>query len=82
MSGPHPYVTFISELKAIRCARGLTQQQVAKKIKLSRPQYAAIEHGRSIASFKHVYNLAVALGVHWIIGNPDNPRSSEIVAAK
>lgn len=77
---PHanPYETFISELKSIRVARGLTQQQVAKKVRLSRPQYAAIEHGRSTASFRHVHNLAIALDVHWVIGNRDSPCASKV----
>jgi transcriptional regulator with XRE-family HTH domain len=69
----NPYETFIRQLKAVRRVRGLTQQQLADKVRLSRPQYAAIESGRSTASFRHVHNLAMALGVHWIIGNPCAP---------
>jgi transcriptional regulator with XRE-family HTH domain len=77
---PHanPYETFIAELKSIRVARGLTQQQVAKKVRLSRPQYAAIEHGRSTASFRHVHNLAIALDVHWVIGKRSSPCASKV----
>lgn len=74
----NPYQTFIKQLKAVRVARGLTQQQLADKVRLSRPQYAAIEHGRSTASFRHVHNLAIALEVHWVIGNPDNPCADQL----
>lgn len=74
----NPYETFIRQLKAVRVARGLTQQQLADKVRLSRPQYAAIEHGRSTASFRHVHNLAVALDVHWVIGNQDSPPASKL----
>lgn len=78
MPGANPYETFISELRSIRVARGLTQQQVARKVRLSRPQYAAIEQGRSTASFRHVHNLAIALDVHWIIGRQGSPRASKV----
>lgn len=74
----NPYETFIRQLKAVRVARKLTQQQLADKVRLSRPQYAAIENGRSTASFRHVYNLAVALDVHWIIGNPCAPLADRL----
>lgn len=73
MANANPYETFIRQLKAVRRVRGLTQQQLADKVRLSRPQYAAIESGRSTASFRHVHNLAMALGVHWVIGNPCAP---------
>lgn len=76
--GANPYETFIRQLKAVRVARRLTQQQLADKVRLSRPQYAAIENGRSTASFRHVHNLAMALEVHWVIGNPDNPRADRL----
>ena len=74
----NPYATFIAELKAVRLARGLTQREVADKVHLSRPQYAAIEHGRSTANFRHVHNLAVALDVHWVIGRPQSPRAGRV----
>lgn len=79
MSGANPYETFIKQLKAVRVARGLTQQQLADRVRLSRPQYAAIEHGRSTASFRHVHNLAIALDVHWVIGHPGCPRADRVV---
>lgn len=74
----NPYKTFVRQLKAVRVARKLTQQQLATKVRLSRPQYAAIENGRSTASFRHVYNLAVALGVHWVIGTPSDPDAARV----
>lgn len=78
MTNANPYETFIRQLKAVRHVRKLTQQQLADRIRLSRPQYAAIESGRSTASFRHVHNLAVALGVCWVIGNPAAPPASRM----
>lgn len=49
-------------------AKGLTQSEVAKRLKLSRAQYTAIENGRSTMGFVHLYNLSVILGVQWTIG--------------
>lgn len=78
MPDVNPYATFITELKSVRVARGLTQLQVARRVGLSRPQYAAIEHGRSTANFRHVHNLAIALDVHWVIGKPDSPHAAKV----
>lgn len=39
-------------------AREMTQQEVADGIKISRSHYSAIEHGRTIVNYKHLYNLA------------------------
>lgn len=78
MPRANPYETFIKELKAVRKARGFTQAQLADKIHLSRPQYAAIENGRSIASFRHLHNLAVALEVRWTIGDPSAKPASSV----
>lgn len=65
---PNPYEQFLEQLRATRKAKGLTQSELAAKIKLSRAQYTAIENGRSIVTFFHLHNLAVALGVKWVIG--------------
>lgn len=78
MPRANPYESFIQELKAVRLARGLTQAQVAEKINLSRAQYTAIERGRSTATFRHLHNLAVALDVHWVIGDPDTKPASRV----
>lgn len=63
-----PYERFLSDLRTIRLAKGFTQGEVAKRLKLSRAQYTAIENGRSTMSFVHLYNLSVILGVQWTIG--------------
>jgi transcriptional regulator with XRE-family HTH domain len=63
-----PYERFLSDLRTLRLAKGLTQGAVAKRLKLSRAQYTAIENGRSTMSFVHLYNLAVILDVQWTIG--------------
>ncbi len=63
-----PYLTFLADLKALRLERGLTQAELAQKVKLSRAQFTAIENGRCLINFVHLHNLAVALGVQWTIG--------------
>ena len=40
-----PYKTFAMNLKAIRTARGLTQVELAKKLKVKQPFVAALESG-------------------------------------
>lgn len=73
---PNPYDKFLAELRAVRLARKLSQGDLAKQIKLSRAQYTAIENGRSMVSFVHLYNLSVALGVKFVIGDPAFPPAS------
>lgn len=71
-----PYDQFLGELRRARQARKLTQSQLASKIKLSRAQYTAIENGRSLINFAHLYNLAVALQVRFVIGAPNAPTAT------
>lgn len=78
MPRANPYESFIQELKAVRLARGLTQAEVATKINLSRAQYTAIECGRSTATFRHLHNLAIALQVKWIIGDPGHEQAARV----
>jgi transcriptional regulator with XRE-family HTH domain len=68
-----PYDIFLVQLRATRTARKLTQSQLASKIKLSRAQYTAIENGRSMINFQHLYNLAVALDVRFSVGDSKAP---------
>ena len=71
-----PYIKFVTELRAVRLARKLSQSEVAKKIKLSRAQYTALEGGRCMINFVHLYNLAMVLGVHFTIGDHNLPPAS------
>lgn len=80
MTRANPYETFIKELKAVRLARGLTQEQLALKINLSRAQYTAIERGRSVANFRHIHNLSVALKVRFAFGRQQWPTASSLAA--
>lgn len=80
MARANPYESFIQELKAVRLARGLTQAQLANKIKLSRAQYTAIERGRSVANFRHIHNLSVALEVRFTIGNRRWPTATSLAS--
>lgn len=52
------YKLFLEGLRKKRLASKLTQAQVAEGIKLSRAQYTAIEQGRSMLNWRHLYNLA------------------------
>ena len=38
--------------------REMTQQEVADGIAISRSHYSAIEHGRTVINYRHLYNLA------------------------
>ena len=76
MSTPNPYEVFISELRAVRLARKLSQGELAQRIKLSRAQYTAIENGRSLVNYAHLHNLSVALSVRFTIGDPKHPSSA------
>lgn len=61
------YNEFLKELRKKRQAKGLTQAEVAKGIKLSRAQYTAIEKGRCLVNWRHLHNLAVFLKTRWVI---------------
>lgn len=78
MATTDPYQQFLTELRAARKARGMTQSDLAKKIKLSRAQFTAIENGRSLINFVHLHNLSVALGVRWIIGDNTLPAARDL----
>lgn len=69
----NPYEEFLANLRNLRKQRGLTQEEVASRLKLSRTQYTAIENGRSTLGFVHLHNLAVILDVRWVIGKSDAP---------
>lgn len=75
---PSPYEKFVAELRSVRLKRKLSQSELAKRIKLSRAQYTAIENGRSLINFVHLHNLSVALGVKFVIGDPAAPASSRL----
>jgi transcriptional regulator with XRE-family HTH domain len=75
-----PYDLFVEQLRSVRKARKLSQSAVARKIRLSRAQYTAIENGRSSVSFVHIYNLSVALGVRFSIGENAMPFASRYVS--
>lgn len=69
-----PYENLRGQLKSIRVMRGLKHGDVANLIGISRPQYTAIEGGRSMVSFQHLHNLAIILGVKIIIGDTGGSR--------
>jgi transcriptional regulator with XRE-family HTH domain len=51
-------------LRQYREQKELTQQAVADGIDISRSHYSAIEHGRTVINYKHLYNLAKYFKVH------------------
>lgn len=55
---PREHEAFCAYLREIRTARGFTQAKVAQALNLSRPQYTALESGRSMLTFDHLCGLA------------------------
>ena len=49
---------FCAYLRRLRENYGYTQGDVAKALNLSRPQYSALETGRSMLTFDHLCGLA------------------------
>lgn len=74
-----PYDIFLEQLRAARTVRKMTQGQLATKIKLSRAQYTAIENGRSLINYQHLHNLAVALGVRFLVGDEKAPLVAKLL---
>ena len=77
---PSPYDKFLVALRATRKARNMTQEALAREIKLSRAQYTAIECGRSVVNFVHLHNLSVALRVRFVIGDVANVVATRFVS--
>jgi transcriptional regulator with XRE-family HTH domain len=75
-----PYNVFLEQLRAVRIARKLTQEQLASSIKLSRAQYTAIENGRSLINFQHLHNLAIVLNVRFVIGDEESPLATKVMS--
>ena len=57
------YEIWTRKLRVLRLSLDLRQEDVAKKMRISRSQYSAIENGKSVANYKHLYNLAKALSI-------------------
>jgi len=47
-----------AELKAIRKTQGLTQEKIAKRLKMSRPNWVNIEGGRTNVSICQLFQIA------------------------
>jgi len=62
MTGEAIYKAFGNAVSTRRKALGLTQAQLANKVKMSRASIANIESGRQNVLLHHVYALATALG--------------------
>lgn len=54
-------------LKDIRSKKGLTQEELAKKIEISRPYYTEIEKGLKNPSVKIAKRIASILGFEWTL---------------
>lgn len=61
MAGEELYKAFGSAVSTRRKALGLTQAELAAKVKMSRASIANIESGRQNILLHHVYALAAAL---------------------
>lgn len=55
--------TFPSRLRSLRERAGLTQQQLAERVGMARPNLARLERGERAPSWETVLRLAEALGV-------------------
>lgn len=51
------------ELKRIRKAQGITQEELGKKVGYGRSMISAIELGDRVPSSKHVVKIAKVLGI-------------------
>lgn len=56
---PREHEEFCAYLRQLRTNYGFTQARVAQALNLSRPQYTALEAGRSMLTFDHLCSLAV-----------------------
>ncbi|MDC7290020.1 helix-turn-helix domain-containing protein [Blautia schinkii] len=52
-----------SRIKALRCAKGLTQEQISAQIGISRQKYARIESGNNNITLEILSQIAKILGV-------------------
>lgn len=52
------HARFCAYLRELRDTYGYTQTQVADALNISRPQYSALETGRSMLTFDHLCSLA------------------------
>lgn len=55
---PREHELFCAHLRLLRATYGFTQAKVAQGLNLSRPQYNALESGRSMLTFDHLCSLA------------------------
>lgn len=62
-AGGKLHKTFCDNLRAARRRAGLTQEEVARKLKMPRPQYTQIESGRFQPSFSTLERVAPILRV-------------------
>lgn len=77
-----PYTRFLAQLRDVRLRRGLTHNQMADAIGLSRAQYTALENGRSMLTLHHVHNIAVVLNVRFAIGKSDAVSADALVGGR
>lgn len=68
-------------LRQYRQKLELTQQEVAQRIGISRPHYSAIEHGRTVINYRHLYNLAKAFRIRLVdlIAFPGLSRKGRVI---
>lgn len=54
---------FCQKLRAIRKAKGLTQEQMAERMGMSQPAYSDLENGRFCPTISTIERAALALGI-------------------
>lgn len=60
------YVAFLEKLKETRKKRGISQEELAKKLGINKIAYNRIENGKTKLSFERLYELIDILGVDFI----------------
>lgn len=61
MATSDEHAEFCERVKARRKELGLTQVQMAERLGMTQPSYAAIESGKAAPGFHQLYRLASAL---------------------
>lgn len=67
--------TFQERLKKLRNKRGLTQKEMAGKLKIQPPTYSSYENGNRTPDYDVVVNIAdfFSVSVDYLFGRVDNP---------
>lgn len=63
MQNKREYLALLALMKQTREHTGMTQEDLARSMNISRSQYTALESGRSMLSVDHLMSIAKAYGM-------------------